>query len=108
MNFKDLKVKNKITVAVIGIAILASISGIVSAFMMSGIQKQYDNALEKFGFAQGDVGMVLSSLVMPSSAKYSAWIGDYHRVGCREGVDCDQSERWGAVYEYVVVFVGHR
>ena len=38
MNFKDLKVKNKITVAVIGIAILASISGIVSAFMMSGIQ----------------------------------------------------------------------
>lgn len=68
MNFKDLKVKNKITVAVIGIAILASISGIVSAFMMSSIQKEYDNALEKFGFAQGDVGMVLGSLAQLDGA----------------------------------------
>lgn len=72
MNFKDLKVKNKITVAVIGIAILASISGIVSAFMMSGIQKQYDNALERFGFAQGDVGMVLSSLAQLDGAVHDA------------------------------------
>ncbi len=62
MNFKNLKVKNKITITVIGIAILASISGIVSVFMMSSIQKEYNYALEKFGFAQGDVGMVMGTL----------------------------------------------
>ncbi len=62
MNFKNLRVKNKITIAVIGVAILASISGIVSVFMMSSIQKDYDYALENFGFAQGDIGMVMGSL----------------------------------------------
>lgn len=62
MRFKDLKVKSKITVVVICVAILASISGIVSVFMMSNIQGKYDNALENFGFAQGDIGMVMGSL----------------------------------------------
>ncbi len=62
MNFKDLKVKSKITVVVIGVAILASLSGIVSVFMMSNIQHKYDDALQNFGFAQGDIGMVMSSL----------------------------------------------
>ena len=55
MNFKDLKVKSKITVVVIGVAILASLSGIVSVFMMSNIQHKYDDALQNFGFAQGDM-----------------------------------------------------
>ena len=41
---------------------MASISGIVSVFMMSSIQKDYDYALENFGFAQGDIGMVMGSL----------------------------------------------
>ena len=66
MNFKDLKVKSKITVVVIGVAILASLSGIVSVFMMSNIQHKYDDALQNFGFAQGDIGMVMRSLAIGS------------------------------------------
>ncbi len=62
MKFKNLKVKNKITIAIIGVAILASISGIVSVFMMNGINNTYDYALKNFGFAQGDVGEVLGNL----------------------------------------------
>ena len=68
MNFKDLKVKSKITVVVIGVAILASLSGIVSVFMMSNIQHKYDDALQNFGFAQGDIGMVMSSLAQLNGA----------------------------------------
>ncbi len=72
MNFKDLKVKSKITVVVIGVAILASLSGIVSVFMMSNIQHKYDDALQNFGFAQGDIGMVMSSLAQLNGEVHDA------------------------------------
>lgn len=62
MKFKNLKVRKKITISVIGIAILASISGLVSIFLMSDIQQRYDDGLTYFGFAQGDVGMAMGDL----------------------------------------------
>ncbi len=62
MKFKNLKVRKKITISVIGIAILASISGLVSTFLMSDIQQRYDDGLTYFGFAQGDVGMAMGDL----------------------------------------------
>ena len=68
MNFKDLKVKSKITVVVIGVAILASLSGIVSVFMMSNIQHKYDDALQNFGFAQGDIGRAMAQFADSRSA----------------------------------------
>ena len=62
MNFNNLKVKNKITVVIIAVAIIASISGIVSIFMMNSIKSEYDYALVNYGFAQGDVGAIMGNL----------------------------------------------
>ncbi len=62
MNFNNLKVKNKITIVIISVAFLASISGIVSVFLMGNIQRQYDAALKDYGFAQGDIGIAMATL----------------------------------------------
>lgn len=62
MNFNNLKIKNKITIVIISVAFLASISGIVSVFLMGNIQRQYDAALKDYGFAQGDIGIAMATL----------------------------------------------
>ena len=59
MNLKKMKVKTRITTAVVGVTVLASCTGVVSSILMHNIQIQYDEGLERFGFAQGDTGMVL-------------------------------------------------
>lgn len=61
MKFNQLNVKKKITLAVLGVTVLASVSGVVSTFKMHDIQKQYEEGLNRYGFAQGDAGMVLGS-----------------------------------------------
>ena len=59
MKLKQMKVKQRITVAVAGVTILASCTGVVSSLLMKNLQTQYDEGLVRFGFAQGDTGMVL-------------------------------------------------
>ncbi|NBI84574.1 hypothetical protein D3Z48_21525, partial [Clostridiaceae bacterium] len=61
MKLNRLSVKRRITLAVVGITVIASISGLVSSVMMHNIQQQYDSGLERYGFAQGDAGMVLGA-----------------------------------------------
>ena len=51
MKLNRLSVKRRITLAVVGITVIASISGLVSSVMMHNIQQQYDSGLERYGFA---------------------------------------------------------
>ncbi len=59
MKLKKMKVKQRITLAVCGVTVLASCTGVVSSLMMRNIQKAYDVGMVRFGFAQGDTGMVM-------------------------------------------------
>ncbi len=59
LKLSDLKVKQRITLAVTSVTVLASVSGIVSSLLLRQIQQEYDRGLERFGFAQGDAGMFI-------------------------------------------------
>ncbi len=62
MSLKKLRVKQKIMAAVLSIALLAGISGIVSVILMGNVQQEYHQGLEHYGFAQGSLGIVMSSV----------------------------------------------
>ena len=57
---KDIKIKTKLIVTFILIAVLASISGIFSVAYTGSVNKQYTYAIRNYGFAQGDVGKLIS------------------------------------------------
>ena len=61
MKLKQLRVREKIVAAVLSIALLASISGIVSVILMGNVQQQYHQGLEHYGFAQGSIGIVMTA-----------------------------------------------
>jgi len=54
--FKNMKLSKKMVISFLVVAILGSISGIVSVECMKSIDVQYSDALENYGFAQGDIG----------------------------------------------------
>lgn len=57
--FKNMRIRNRLTVSFILIAIIASISGIVGSAAMFYIANQYDYSLQNYGFSQGDIGKAL-------------------------------------------------
>lgn len=59
MNFKKMNVKKKLLVAFIIVALVSSMSGVISVFVMNNMDKGYSNALTNYGFAQGDIGEAL-------------------------------------------------
>lgn len=66
--FKNKSIKIRLLLVIVGITVLASISGIVSVFVTKGMEKQYQFALEAYGFAQGDVGKVIACLGMVNTS----------------------------------------
>ncbi len=61
MKLKKLRVREKIMSAVLSVSLLASISGIVSVVLLGSVQQAYHEGLEHYGFAQGSVGIVMST-----------------------------------------------
>lgn len=55
-----MKIKKKLMTGFIMVAILASLSGILSVIFMKIIDTRYSNALVNYGFAQGDIGKLLA------------------------------------------------
>ncbi|MHC1723524.1 MAG: MCP four helix bundle domain-containing protein [Aminipila sp.] len=56
--FKNMKIAKKLTLSFLIVTILGSVSGI-SIFSMQKISTDADYALEKFGFATGDIGAIV-------------------------------------------------
>ncbi|WP_312652310.1 methyl-accepting chemotaxis protein [Aminipila sp.] len=54
--FKNMKIAKKLIISFLIVTILGSISGIFSIFSMQKISTDADFALEKYGFATGDIG----------------------------------------------------
>ncbi len=60
--FENLKLKTKLTVSFIFIALVASISGVVSHIMMTNLNTEHHNTLMYYGFAQGEIGRAVITL----------------------------------------------
>lgn len=56
---KNMKIGKRLVIGFLIIALLSSISGVVALFSMSKMEIEYSNALERYGFAQGDIGRAL-------------------------------------------------
>lgn len=54
--FKNMKIAQKLIVAFIIVAVIASISGIVGVFLLNKSDRDYSYALVNYGFAQGKIG----------------------------------------------------
>lgn len=57
-----MKIKRKLLIAFLVVAILSSCSGFFSLYLMSTADKQYSDALTNYGFSQGDIGMLIGAL----------------------------------------------
>lgn len=58
-SFKNLMIGRKLIVSFILIALLASLSGILSVVVLSTTNSEYSDALTNYGFSQGDIGKAL-------------------------------------------------
>ncbi|MEG1846998.1 MAG: HAMP domain-containing methyl-accepting chemotaxis protein [Lachnospiraceae bacterium] len=72
---KDMKIGKRLIIGFIIVAVIASISGIVSIFTGASSDKGYSDAIVNFGFAQGDIGKAM--LVMADSHRCTRDIVSY-------------------------------
>lgn len=59
--FKNMKIGKKLVLGFVIVTILASVSGVMSIFMMRDITGKYGDALENYGFSQGDIGKAMAA-----------------------------------------------
>lgn len=57
---KNLKIGKKLILSFILVAVLASISSVVSIFIIKNIDTKYSEALVNYGFSQGDIGKAMT------------------------------------------------
>lgn len=55
-NLRNMKVKDRLVRSFVFVALLASVAGVLGAFLMLGLDARYGKALELNGFIQGDLG----------------------------------------------------
>lgn len=56
--FKKLRIKKKLILSFIVVALVASISGIFSILVCTDMNKKYSDAMINLGFSQGDIGLL--------------------------------------------------
>lgn len=66
--FKNLRIRKRLTVSFIMVALVASIAGVVGGIAMFYIASRYDYALVNYGFSQGDIGKALVTFADAHSA----------------------------------------
>jgi len=65
--FKNLKLRGKLLLGFIAVAVLANIGGIVASTAMRYIDRGYSYALVNYGFAQGDIGQAMLKIAQVQS-----------------------------------------
>lgn len=60
MNLANMKIQKRLTTSFLIVAAMLSIAGIVAAIASFIIGRQYANAMSSYGFAQGDVGRMMT------------------------------------------------
>lgn len=59
-NIRNMKIGKLLIVTFLIVTIISSIGGIVAVFVMNSTNNNYVNALDNYGFAEGDVGRLSS------------------------------------------------
>ena len=59
---RKMKIRQKLMTGFLMVAIIASLSGLISAVLLYYIDTQYSSALVNYGFSQGDIGKLLAIL----------------------------------------------
>lgn len=67
--FKNLKIKEKLIISFLLIAVLAGSSGAFSIFMIRDVNTRYSRALKDYGFSQGDIGKAM--IMVSNSQQYT-------------------------------------
>lgn len=67
-----MKVRKKLLVSFIIVALIASISGVVSAVINKVTDTKYSNALVNYGFSQGDIGKLFAALGQADGSVHDA------------------------------------
>ncbi|MEG2537067.1 MAG: methyl-accepting chemotaxis protein [Hydrogenoanaerobacterium sp.] len=73
-----MKIGKKLVTAFVVVAILASISGIISSVLIRRIDSQYRNAMLNYGIAQGDIGNAM--LMLSNSRRCTRDLVNYDAV----------------------------
>lgn len=58
---RDLRIGQKLILGFIVVTVIASISGVISVFMMNNLTSRYGNAMKTYGFSQGDIGKLMAN-----------------------------------------------
>lgn len=66
--FKKYRIKKRLTISFIMVALIASIAAVVGAFAMFYVASQYEYALKNYGFSQGDIGKTMVTFADAHSA----------------------------------------
>lgn len=66
--FKKYRIKKRLTISFIMVALIASIAAIAGVFAMTYVANRYDYALVNYGFSQGDIGKAMVTFADAHSA----------------------------------------
>ena len=65
-------IEKKLTASIIKVAAITAMAAVIGVIAMIIITNRYDNALEKYGFAQGDIGQALADFAETRSSLRAA------------------------------------
>ncbi len=88
-DIKENSISEKLKRAFVKVALIASISGVLSIIVMKVIDIRYDNLVEVNGFAQGDVGRLLAAFIRTDGNVRNAigYMDEEARASARESVE---------------------
>lgn len=96
---KKFRIKKRLTVSFIAVALIASIAGILASIAMFYLGSEYSYALKNYGFSQGDIGKAMT--VFADSRSATRAIIAYTDAGAIEAAVADHNDKKAKVEEYM-------
>jgi len=92
--FKNLKLRKKLLISFLLVAVLSSVGGIVASTAMRYIDEDYSAALEDYGFAQGDIGQAILRIarIQGDTVKAVSYTNKDHITAALEDIDVCEKE----------------
>lgn len=85
--FKHMKIRKKLMLSFLCLTVAVSISGIISVVSMHYIEQRYRSVLQNYGFAQGSVGMMISTMQEARVSADEAIVQDINTQAVEQAVE---------------------
>ncbi len=85
--FKHMKIRKKLMLSFLYLTVAVSISGIISVVSMHYIEQRYRSVLQNYGFAQGSVGMMISTMQEARVSADEAIVQDINTQAVEQAVE---------------------